>query len=147
MIQARRMRGKPEPNEPDLSGHGQERPMTRVVEVEAKSIIVPTKVPSADYVINPYTGCEFGCLYCYASFMGRSVGETNDAWGDYVYVKTNTVDLARRQIGRLLKKDPHPRIQISTATDPTNGWKGPTNSPEASSKCSPRRRTRVESRS
>lgn len=91
---------------------------TRVVEVEAKSILVPTKVPSADYVINPYTGCEFGCMYCFASFMGRSVGETNADWGDYVYVKTNAVELADKEIQRLLAKDPHPRIQISTVTDP-----------------------------
>ena len=91
---------------------------TRVKKITAKSIIVPTKVPSADYVLNPYTGCEFGCLYCYASFMGRFVGETNGDWGDYVYVKANAVELADKEIGRLLRKDPHPRVQISTVTDP-----------------------------
>ncbi|MBW9275382.1 MAG: radical SAM protein [Candidatus Thiodiazotropha sp. (ex. Lucinisca nassula)] len=90
-------------------------------EITAKSIVTPTKVPSADFVINPYTGCQFGCLYCFASFMGRFVGESNDNWGNYVYVKTNAVALMEKEIQRLLRKNPHPRIAISTVTDPYQG--------------------------
>jgi len=90
-------------------------------ETTAKSIIASTKVPSADFVINPYTGCQFACMYCFASFMGRFVGESNGSWGNYVYVKTNAVELMEKQIHRLLKKDPHPRIAISTVTDPYQG--------------------------
>lgn len=93
----------------------------RVKEIEAKSIIGTTKVPSADYVINPYTGCQFGCMYCFATFMGRFVGENNKDWGDYVYVKTNAVELMQKDILRLMKKNPHPRIAISTVTDPYQG--------------------------
>jgi len=93
----------------------------KIHEIQAKSIIGVTKVPSADFVINPYTGCQFACMYCFASFMGRFVGETNSNWGSYVYVKTNAVDLMRKDILRLLKKTPHPRIAISTVTDPYQG--------------------------
>lgn len=93
----------------------------RVKEIQAKSIIGTTKVPSADYVINPYTGCQFGCMYCFASFMGRFVGENNSDWGNYVYVKTNAVELMQKDILRLMKKSPHPRIAISTVTDPYQG--------------------------
>lgn len=93
----------------------------QIHETTAKSIIASTKVPSADFVINPYTGCQFACMYCFASFMGRFVGESNGNWGNYVYVKTNAVDLMQTQIHRLLKKDPHPRIAISTVTDPYQG--------------------------
>lgn len=92
-----------------------------IYETEAKSIIGTTKVPSADFVINPYTGCQFSCRYCFASFIGRFVGETVENWGNYVYVKTNAVELMRKDIHRLLKKDPHPRITISTVTDPYQG--------------------------
>lgn len=93
----------------------------KIEEIKAKSIIAKTKVPSADYVINPYTGCQFGCMYCFATFMGRFVGESNKNWGNYVYVKTNAVELMQKDIQRLLKKNPHPRVQISTVTDPYQG--------------------------
>ena len=93
----------------------------KIQEVQAKSIIGTTSVPSADYVINPYTGCQFGCMYCFATFMGRFVGESNDNWGNYLYVKTNAVELMQKDIKRLMKKNPHPRIAISTVTDPYQG--------------------------
>lgn len=90
-------------------------------EILAKSIIGKTSVPSADYVINPYTGCQFGCMYCFATFMGRFVGESNDNWGNYVYVKTNAIELMKKDIHRLMKKNPHPRVVLSTVTDPYQG--------------------------
>ncbi len=93
----------------------------KIKEIEAKSIIGTTQVPSADYVINPYTGCQFACMYCFASFMGRFVGETNNNWGNYVYVKTNAVELMEKDIKRLMKKNPHPKIAMSTVTDPYQG--------------------------
>ena len=93
----------------------------KIHETMAKSIIASTKIPTADRVINPYTGCQFSCMYCFASFMGRFIGESNSNWGNYVYVKTNAVELMEKQIHSLLKKDPHPRIAISTVTDPYQG--------------------------
>lgn len=93
----------------------------QIHETEAKSIVGTTKVPSAGFVINPYIGCQFSCRYCFASFMGRFVSETVDNWGNYVYVKTNAVELMKKDIHRLLRKDPPPRIAISTVTDPYQG--------------------------
>ena len=93
----------------------------KITEIQAKSIVSATKIPSADYVINPYTGCQFACMYCFASFMGRFVGESNDNWGNYVYVKTNAVELMQKEITRLLKKNPHPKVVLSTVTDPYQG--------------------------
>jgi len=92
-----------------------------IKEIQAKSIIGNTSVPSADYVINPYTGCQFGCMYCFATFMGRFVGESNNNWGNYVYVKTNAIELMEKDIKRLMKKTPHPRVVLSTVTDPYQG--------------------------
>lgn len=93
----------------------------RVVEIEAKSILVPSKLPDADYVINPYTGCAFGCAYCYASFMGRYVGEEITTWGDYVYVKTNAVELARHDVHALKPDKRHATLLLSSVTDPYQG--------------------------
>ena len=55
---------------------------------------MPSNLPSVDFVINPYTGCAFGCAYCYASFMGRAVAEANTAWASTCTWKTNAVELA-----------------------------------------------------
>jgi DNA repair photolyase len=32
----------------------------KIIDRPAKSILVPSRLPDADYVVNPYTGC----LYC-----------------------------------------------------------------------------------
>ncbi len=93
-------------------------------EIEAKSILVRSKIPDADYVANPYTGCQFGCLYCYATFMGRFVGEPRENWGSYVYVKTNAVALARRQLSRWTPEKRQSRVLLSSVTDPYQGVEG-----------------------
>jgi len=94
----------------------------RTKEILAKTIIVPSKLPCTDYVVNPYVGCSFACGYCYASFMGRFVGEPVEAWGDYVYVKINTVALFEREIERLHRRAPHATLMMSSVTD---AWQGP----------------------
>lgn len=35
--------------------------------IQTQKVLSPTQIKLADYVINPYRGCEFGCLYCYAN--------------------------------------------------------------------------------
>ena len=93
----------------------------RVIERPAKTILTKSKLPDADYVINPYTGCAFGCHYCYASFMGRQVGESVEAWGDYVYVKVNAVDLVRAELRRMSPMHRKGSILLSSVTDPYQG--------------------------
>lgn len=67
-----------------------------------------------DFTLNPYAGCAFGCTYCYAAFFSRSTAE-RDAWGEWVRVKENGVDLlARRRRGSLNGK----LIYMSSVTDP-----------------------------
>ena len=53
-------------------------------EIHAKTIMSKSKV--LDYAINPYSGCEHGCLYCYARFMKRFTGHREE-WGKFVDVK------------------------------------------------------------
>jgi DNA repair photolyase len=93
----------------------------RIEEIEAKSIIVPSKLPDADYVANPYTGCQFGCLYCYATFTGRFVNESRDNWGNYVYVKKNAIDLAYEQLQDWPDDERNASILLSSVTDAYHG--------------------------
>ena len=93
----------------------------QIHETTAKSIIASTKVPVGGFRHQSLHRVPVFLHVLFASFMGRFVGESNADWGNYVYVKTNAVELMKMQIHRLLKKDPHPRIAISTVTDPYQG--------------------------
>ncbi len=100
----------------------------KIVERDAKSIIVPSRLPDADYVVNPYTGCQFGCLYCYATFTpevrgftSRFVNEPRSGWGSYVYVKKNAVELAMRQLEKWPPSKKEAVIMFSSVTDPYQG--------------------------
>ena len=67
-----------------------------------------------DYTLNPYSGCSFGCTYCYAAFFSRNK-EQVDNWGNWVTVKQNAVELLnKRKPGSLNGK----RIYMSSVTDP-----------------------------
>lgn len=94
----------------------------RIKEIIAKSIITVSKLPDCDVVVNPYVGCSFACGYCYASFMGRFVGEPIEAWGEYVYVKSNAVQLFEHEIESLQRRTPSATLMMSSVTD---AWQGP----------------------
>lgn len=98
--------------------------MIKIQEVEAKSALVKSKIPSADYVINPYGGCAFGCSYCYAIFMRKFSGHLDDRWGQYVDVKINAPLLLRKQISNIYKRKnltSYPSIIFGSVTDPYQG--------------------------
>jgi DNA repair photolyase len=90
----------------------------QVKEIEAKSILVRSKLPDADYVVNPYTGCDFGCQYCYATFTGRFVEQPLNAWGDYVYAKVNAVPVFEAELDKLRRSSRAPSLLLSSVTDP-----------------------------
>jgi DNA repair photolyase len=93
----------------------------KVVETEAKSILVRSKLPDAEYVVNPYTGCVFGCHYCYASFAGRFVGEPIGNWGNYLYAKINAVPLFEMELAKFRRAGRAPSILLSSVTDAYQG--------------------------
>src|SRR5438093_11006430 len=93
----------------------------KVVEIEAKSILVRSKLPDVEYVVNPYTGCVFGCHYCYASFAGRFVGQPIGNWGSYVDAKINAVPLFEVELARVRRAGRAPSIRISSATGAYQG--------------------------
>jgi len=82
-----------------------------VKEIQAKTILSVSKV--YDYVINPYTGCQHGCTYCYARFMKRFTGH-KEPWGEFVDVKINASDLLQVEI----KRKKRGRVWISGVCDP-----------------------------
>lgn len=66
-------------------------------EITVKGVLSKSRV--FDYVVNPYTGCQHGCTYCYARFMKRFTGHT-EPWGEFVDVKINAPELLKHQITR-----------------------------------------------
>ena len=66
-----------------------------------------------DFTLNPYSGCSFGCTYCYAAFFSRDA-EKRDHWGYWVSVKANAIELLKKR-RRSLDGE---LIYMSSVTDP-----------------------------
>ena len=93
-------------------------PETRVVEEHVKSIIAANDSPdiSFDLSINPYRGCEHGCIYCFArpthSYLNLSPGldfETR------IVAKVNAAERLREALMR--PKHVPKVINLGSATD------------------------------
>ncbi len=93
--------------DPDSDGadrtQGEAAPRTRIAIEVARSIISTNDSPDVpfDHSINPYRGCEHGCVYCYArpshAYLGLSPGldfETR------IFAKTNAAELLRQELSR-----------------------------------------------
>lgn len=95
----------------------------KIKEIQAKSILSKSGLPDCDWVINPYSGCRFGCKYCYASFVGR-FRHPGEEWGSYIDVKINAPQLLKKELERKLKgtkKKDIGSIFFSSVTDPYQG--------------------------
>jgi DNA repair photolyase len=84
--------------------------------IKSASILTEAKgfMDAYDYTLNPYSGCSFGCNYCYAAFFSRSSDEKEN-WGNWLKVKENALEL-------LIKWRKKPLIEktiyLSSVTDP-----------------------------
>lgn len=85
----------------------------RYFEVRVKSILNRTKIRGIDYTLNPYVGCEHGCIYCFAGYVGERMG-IDIPFGKYVGVKVN----AREALLRDLRRIKGGVISMSSVTDP-----------------------------
>lgn len=66
--------------------------------------------------LNPYTGCTFGCSYCYVRKMPVSLFRGAE-WGTWVDIKKNAAEVFRKQFLREKSKGPV-TIFMSSSTDP-----------------------------
>lgn len=76
---------------------------------ECRRALSPSGLPGIDYALNPYGGCEHGCVYCYAPEV------LHTEWSDWRVVKVRT-NIVERLVSELpgLKGT----IGIGTVTDP-----------------------------
>jgi DNA repair photolyase len=81
-------------------------------EVKIKRILNPTSIGLGDYVINPFMGCEFSCLYCYVR-SNRVVSRKNKPWGEYVDIRVNAADLLEKEIAAKKPK----RVLLGSTTE------------------------------
>lgn len=81
-------------------------------EVAAQRILNPTSIDLGDYVINPYKGCAFSCLYCYAQFNKVAMRDSRK-WGSYIDIRLNSPLLLERE---LLKKKPK-KVLLGSTTE------------------------------
>jgi len=78
-------------------------------EVTTKDLLTKSDLPVSDYVINPYIGCPHACKYCYASFMKRFTGHT-EQWGSFI-------DIKRCDKPASVKRLYHKSVFLSSVTD------------------------------
>ncbi|MUT65724.1 radical SAM protein [Paenibacillus sp. NEAU-GSW1] len=68
------------------------------------------------HTLNPYTGCAFGCSYCYVRQMPVALFREGE-WGEWVDVKGNAATVLRKEINRAKAKG-RVTIFMSSSTDP-----------------------------
>jgi DNA repair photolyase len=78
-------------------------PKTIVTDEFAKTILTRNASPDIPFNVslNPYRGCEHGCIYCFArpshSYLGLSPGLDFES---RIFAKVNAADLLRRELAR-----------------------------------------------
>ena len=78
-------------------------PKTVVTDEFAKTILTRNASPDIPFNVslNPYRGCEHGCIYCFArpshSYLGLSPGLDFES---RIFAKVNAADLLRRELAR-----------------------------------------------
>jgi DNA repair photolyase len=86
-------------------------------QINARSIFSPAtgfiRRGGFDWTCNPYVGCSFGCIYCYAMFLPQNRRPRED-WGKWFQAKINAIELARRFAHKVAGQ----AVYLSSVTDP-----------------------------
>jgi len=86
----------------DLTQEDRPRPVTQYFRDGSRSIITRNNSPDVGFEtsVNPYRGCEHGCIYCYArpthEYLGFSAGLDFES---KIIVKMNAAELLRAELG------------------------------------------------
>lgn len=91
------------------------QPSIKIREIECKSAIGKCGFPGGGWAINPYIGCGHNCAYCYARFIKRFTGHTEE-WGSFVDARVNIAEVLKKQLRSPQYR--HGPIYIGTVTDP-----------------------------
>ena len=63
--------------------------------INTQRVLSPTQITLADYVINPYRGCEFGCIYCY-SLENKNIKKSE--FFNSLGAKINAPDVLKKEL-------------------------------------------------
>jgi DNA repair photolyase len=87
------------------------------LEVQCKSALNPVKGMGFSWSLNPYTGCEHRCAFCYVrAFELRADRPPDDRYGRSIRVKVNVAGVLRGELSR--KSWRKETVVIGAATDP-----------------------------
>jgi DNA repair photolyase len=93
------------------------RTVVKYLEVQCKSALNPVKGMGFSWSLNPYTGCEHRCAFCYVrAFELRADRPSDDRYGRAIRVKINVAGVLRGELSR--KSWRRETIVIGAATDP-----------------------------
>jgi DNA repair photolyase len=93
------------------------------LEVQAKSALNKVSGMPFEWSVNPYRGCSHACSYCFARPTHRYLNLS--PLGDFertVVVKTNVVEVLRRELARRTWRGAH--VAMGTNTDPYQRCEG-----------------------
>lgn len=66
-------------------------------QVAIKQILNPTSIDLGEYVINPYKGCEYACLYCYVRH-NKVIRNEKRKWGKYIDIRLNAPSQLEKEL-------------------------------------------------
>jgi DNA repair photolyase len=89
----------------------------RYQEVTCRSALNRVQGMPFDWTLNPYRGCTHGCHYCFARrYHVQFEMDSDDEFATVILVKTNFVEVLRRELDRPAWTRDH--VAFGTATDP-----------------------------
>jgi DNA repair photolyase len=81
-----------------------------IKKMQTQCALAPTNISIADYVINPYRGCEFSCLYCYTQ-ENKNIGKSKLT--ESLAIKTNIIEVLKNELSTKIVK----RVLLGSTTE------------------------------